>query len=140
MLGSAEQLCFYVLGHDRRLAHGRRTYPMTTGRRCDSQIVDAIFVARAAATTSSGSRSAPIDNEPVVHVFSDAGSDRSRGGQQLDESFGVYRAKDESGNWVYPVDHPVGNQHGDVEIGYPARGIRCRGASTPRPSANGSRP
>jgi hypothetical protein len=46
----------------------------------------------------------------VVQVF--RVSDRRR--------LATYRARDELGTWVYPADHPVGNQRGEVEVGIQA--------------------
>jgi len=52
-------------------------------------------------------------NEPFVRVFD---GNQQQGPVATDTS-GVYRAEDADGNSVYPPDHPVGNQYGEIETG-----------------------
>lgn len=56
-----------------------------------------------------------FQNEPVVRVLRPSGAVGV-----LFESFlpaELYRAKDDSGSWVYPPDHPVGNRLGKMQLG-----------------------
>jgi hypothetical protein len=55
-----------------------------------------------------------FQNEPVVRVFSNPGT----GGTYTAAAHrNAYRAKDDTGSWIYPVDALVGNQRGEVEVG-----------------------
>jgi mono/diheme cytochrome c family protein len=109
MLDSAQQVCFYVLGHDRVLELGTnppsspqlrfsRKFAPSTGH---YEVWESICTSR---------------NEPVVRVFSQIAE-----GQPLTSGQdGVFRAKDVQGNWVYPSDALVGNQRGEIERGITA--------------------
>jgi mono/diheme cytochrome c family protein len=112
MLGSAEQLCFYVLAHERALlprlggVDERPTIRLTG---------DSPFVRRSAHYELWESL-CTFGNEPVIRVF-DPVNDSSGAAISAANPFGVYRARDETGTLLYPEDHPVGNQHGEVELG-----------------------
>lgn len=115
MLGSAEQLCFYVLAHQRALL------PLLAGvdERPTIRLDDSVGVspfARGVAHYELWESLCTFGNEPVVRVFNPVGDDTGAA-ENSSNPFGVYRAKDDAGNWVYPPDHPVGNQHGEVELG-----------------------
>jgi hypothetical protein len=103
MLGAAERLCLSVLGD-------RRTLP--AGVAVNSP---APYLMTGTGTPFAKGRGhyelweslCTHNNEPVVQVF--------RPGDFFQT--GTYRARDDLGNWAYPLDHPVGNQRGEVEIG-----------------------
>jgi hypothetical protein len=114
MLSSAEQLCYYVLAHDRRLVQRGPINLLPSVRLNDSQ---AIF-APGSAHYELWESLCTFENEPVVRVFPPTFSKLYEGGVLTPSvPYVAYRAKDDSGAWVYPVDRPVGNQNGDVEIG-----------------------
>lgn len=116
MLGSAQQLCFYVLADPRNL--GTRVpdgQPLTAK-------ATAVAVEFGKATTPHfvpgvghyelWESLCATGNDPVVHVFA---PDPASGAAP---KFGaVYRAKDDGGNWIYPPDAPVGNERGNIETG-----------------------
>jgi mono/diheme cytochrome c family protein len=57
------------------------------------------------------------ENEPIVRVF-DLDQTALFFNQDVADGRGnYYRSKDRGGRWVYPADHPVGNQNGDIELG-----------------------
>jgi hypothetical protein len=115
MLGSAEQLCFYVLAHERALLPRLAGVDERPTIRLDTAIGESPFVGGAAHYELWESL-CTFGNEPVVRVF-DPVNDSSGAAINAINPFGVYRAKDDAGNWVYPEDHPVGNQNGEVELG-----------------------
>jgi hypothetical protein len=95
MLGSAQQLCFYVLSKARQL--GDR----------GMEFVGSDFVPDVAHYELWESL-CTFGNEPVVQVFSDASTPSISG---------VYRAKDDTGAWIYPPDALVGTHQGKIETG-----------------------
>jgi mono/diheme cytochrome c family protein len=103
MLGSAEKLCLSVLDARRTLpTRGSAAPYLTTGT--------VIPFARGRGHFELWESLCTYNNEPVVQVF------RAPGDGDIGR-VGVYRARDDLGNWVYPTDHPVANPRGEVEIG-----------------------
>ena len=110
MLGSAEQLCYFVLGSTRLLeTRGPSDNPLDN--RPSVKLEDDSRFSSRGGHYELWESLCTHDNEPVVRVFT------STPGLQKYNDLDTYRAKDDSGNWIYPLDAPVGNQFGDVEIG-----------------------
>jgi mono/diheme cytochrome c family protein len=101
MLGSAQQICFYVLESARYL---QRTVP-TIGLHEDTWIANTGHYELWESLCSFG-------NDPVVRVF-----DPTKGDNPTMDVGSVYRAKDDLGAWIYPQNAPVGNQRGETRTG-----------------------
>jgi hypothetical protein len=100
MLGSAQQLCFFVLNDPRHLGiHGP-----------EFRAEDTKFVPGVGHYELWESLCA-TGNEPVVRVFNPG----TQGTEPVSSS--VYRAKDEAGTWIYPPDLLVGTHWGTTETG-----------------------
>jgi mono/diheme cytochrome c family protein len=112
MLGSAEQLCFYVLAHRRKVQARLAGVDDRPTVRLDTTTP----FARGFGHYELWESLCTFGNEPVVRVFNPT-THESTAAESAAFPYGVYRAKDEAQNWVYPADHPVGNQHGDIELG-----------------------
>lgn len=110
MLNSALEFCYFVLGGTRTLpdtppAPGQPGVPapqITTD--------DHIFVSGNAHYELWESLCS-LGNDPVVRVFGLVG------GALHAQSSSVYRAKDDTGAWIYPSDALVGNQRGQLQHG-----------------------
>ena len=100
MLGSAQQLCFFVLSDPRHLEASGPTFDSS-----ETNFVPGV------GHYDLWESLCTFGNEPVVHVFaagpSEPGFDPSK----------LYRVKDDAGLWIYSPDTPVGNQQGKVETG-----------------------
>jgi hypothetical protein len=98
MLGSAQQLCYFVLADTRQLgAHGPQFEPLT-----EVNFVPGVGHYELWESLCTHG------NEPVVHVYT---ADTPPLSNQ------VYRAKDDAGNWVYPTSALVGTNEGEIETG-----------------------
>src|SRR5690606_12637179 len=102
MLDSAMQKCGQVLGHERVL--------LETSPRPKLDGVGEAF-ARGVAHYERWESLCTFNNEPVVFVFTAGGDNPTANSSR------VYRAKDESSNWIYPTDQLVGNQFGGIDVG-----------------------
>jgi hypothetical protein len=108
MLDSAVRLCAQFLGHERVLGEGETAGSATIKLDGVSQTP----FSRGAGHYELWESLCSFNNEPVVFAFNV---------NNFKANFaGVYRAKDAAGNWVYPVNHPVGNQLGHLELGISA--------------------
>jgi hypothetical protein len=107
MLGSAQRYCYGVLAGSRALpqiapAPGKNPAPIVSA--------SAGFAAGTAHYELWESL-CTFQNEPVVRVFTKPSTSYES------QSFNVYRAKDDTGSWIYPPGALVGNQRGEVEVG-----------------------
>lgn len=106
MLDSAVQLCGSVLSHRRELSEPPdplKTQLLVSGGRTP--------FARGAGHYELWESLCAYGNAPVVRVFvANVSPPQANSGS-------VYRAVDDSGNLLYPADHPVGNQNGEIEFG-----------------------
>lgn len=105
MLGSAQQICFYVLESARSLSRGvptiaetERTWIPNTGH---YELWESLC---------------SYGNDPIVRVF-DPVEQPPDPVYYFDKT---YRAKDDQGVWIYPQSAPVGNQRGEIQIGIDA--------------------
>jgi mono/diheme cytochrome c family protein len=113
MLGSAQRMCYAVLaGNDRALpSHRVSTEPPPAPEVMNTA---ASSFAKGTAHYELWESLCTFQNEPVVRVFSNPGT----GGTYTAAAHrNAYRAKDDTGSWIYPVDALVGNQRGEVEVG-----------------------
>jgi mono/diheme cytochrome c family protein len=107
MLGSAQQLCFFVLDDTRSLGATGPEFNKNT---------ETNFVPQTGHYELWESLCA-FGNAPLVHVFTL---------QQKSApvfSGGVYRARDDAGNWIYPSSAVVGNQRGGADTGVQATNL-----------------
>ena len=116
MLDSAEQRCLQVLNNPRQLPKNNQA---GIGRPMLPYLVPSNNAQGFAPGTGHyelWESLCTYRNEPVVHVFNWLRSSEAASRPQSDHG-GLYRAMNDSGEWVYPPDHPVGNQLGGVDRG-----------------------
>lgn len=105
MLDSAVQLCLKVLSGQRSLPENPRGSPLAVS------VTDPTF-GKGVGHYELWESLCTLDNDPIVQVF-----DVSHDPFTTNFGAGAYRAKDESSNWTYPTNHPVGTVRGEVELG-----------------------
>jgi mono/diheme cytochrome c family protein len=114
MLGSAQRMCYGILaGSGRSLPEKRGNVadPLPAPKVVNS--ADSSF-AKGTAHYELWESLCTFQNEPVVRVFKKIGTDTI---YQANAHSTTFRAKDDAGNWIYPVDALVGNQRGEVQVG-----------------------
>jgi len=102
MLGSAQQFCFKVLAQSRALGQDTPAPQFSAD--------GSVFVGGSAHYELWESLCS-FGSDPIVHVFT------PRGIPPVSNFSLLYRARDDSGAWIYPTDALVGNARGDVEHG-----------------------
>jgi len=100
MLGSAQQLCYYVLADGRQLGDNGPEFSPTY----ETNFVSGVGHYELWQSLCT------FGNEPIVRVLS-AGTTLSA------TPYSVFRAKDDSGAWIYPPDTLVGTSDGTTEVG-----------------------
>jgi mono/diheme cytochrome c family protein len=117
MLGSAQEVCFDALESARSLERGVPTISATE----HTWVPNTGHYEFWESLCSYG-------NDPVVHVF-----DPSVPPNPIYNFGQTYRAKDDTGEWIYPSNAPVGNQRGEIQAGIDASNSMpwCVRASTP---------
>jgi hypothetical protein len=115
MLGSAQRLCYGVLAGNGKSLPGTRGNPVVDPLPAPKviNVPDSSF-AKGTAHYELWESLCTFQNEPVVRVFIPAPGTLNYAANAHTSS---YRAKDDTGSWIYPMDALVGNQRGDVEVG-----------------------
>jgi hypothetical protein len=113
MLGSAQQLCFYVLHDPRTLGSRPPDGQVQSGQllTANVELATGTHFAQGAAHYELWESLCATGNTPIIHVFGAAP------GGTAPTFAGSYRAIDDNGSWVYPPDLPVGNHRGKIETG-----------------------